>query len=228
MSEPVLGLDHVTFSYLAGGVGEAVLEGVNLVICPGDVLRVTGRNGSGKTTLLRALNGDLDFLTGRRMLKPGTRTVYLDQNSARMTADGLTVREHFMLAPRKYRTSLRVSRTPESVIGSLLDRFGIGLERRSDAFLNQLSGGQRQVVALLAVLQAGADVLLLDEFTSYMDSLTREVAVDLIEDAVREQGTGVVFVSHDDTRHSLEYNREFKMTTRSASPDVSSPSGIEG
>lgn len=165
----------------------------------GEAVHVTGRNGSGKTTLLKALAGVL-ALTEGKLEGAGKRIAYMDQFAGDMLARDLTIHEHLkMAAPVAY------SRATAS---DQLAPFDIGLSDRLNEFVGHLSGGQRQVVALLSTLAAGANVLCLDEFTSSMDDYSATVAGKLI-DYARSQSTAIVLVSH--AVPSTLVNREFSL-----------------
>jgi len=89
-----------------------------------------------------------------------------------------------------------VSPSDAAAARSKLAEFDIGLSGRLDEFVGHLSGGQRQVVALLSTLASGAGVICLDEFTSSMDERSARVAGHLIDAARQETETAIVLVSH--------------------------------
>lgn len=182
--------------------GQTVLDGVSLVVAPGEVVTILGSSGSGKSTLIRCING-LEALDGGRITVDG-----LDVAAPRQLAQArrlsATVFQLFNLYP--HMTALKnVTLAPEVVLKrpraeaeaqgrDLLA--SVGLADKADAYPAQLSGGQRQRVGICRALAMNPRYLLLDEVTSALDpEMTAEVLVILARLAV--QGTTMVFVTHE-------------------------------
>jgi putative ABC transport system ATP-binding protein len=170
----------------------------------GDRLVVEGPTGAGKTVLLRAL-ALLDPLEGGKVLWRGeaisdgavpefrSRVAYLHQNPA--LAEG-TVEDN-LRAPFALRVHRR-RRFDRSRAVELLEALGRGAPFLDKA-VGDLSGGERQVSALVRVLELDPEVLLLDEPTASLDPETTERAETLVGRWVEEGGgaRGYVWVSHD-------------------------------
>ena len=209
---PLVLLSDVSFWYPSDSDGRDVLRGLSLSVSRGDVVSVRGRNGTGKTTLLKVLGGLLQPTRGCARVEPGMRALYLDQNAADFVAPALTVKEQLLVGigerlkpfDRGYR---------EGILGQLhdlLDPYALGLAGRLDSFTAQLSGGQRQVIALLCGLLADTDLLLLDEYASYMDKTTLAVSSKLLADVVNSGRVAAVIVDHTGTLASI-CNREIDL-----------------
>jgi len=214
-SDPLLQADRLT---RRSGEGASLLREVSLEVRGGDRLVVEGSTGAGKTVLLRAL-ALLDPLEGGRVLWRGeaisdgavpefrSRVVYFHQNPA--LAEG-TVEEN-LRAP----FALRVHR------GRRFDREAavelLGALGRGAAFLDKavgdLSGGERQVSALVRVLQLDPEVLLLDEPTASLDPETTTRAEELVGRWVGEgtAGRAYVWVSHDPGQAQRVAGRRLRM-----------------
>ncbi|MGK4907934.1 ABC transporter ATP-binding protein [Streptomyces albus] len=186
-----------------------VLHNVGLTVHPGRCLAVTGASGSGKTTLARCLAG---------LHPPAAGTVLLDgrplpgRAHKRRTADRAAVQ----LVPQSPAETLHPAQTvhdalrrPLRVLRGMRDaqeideeierllalvRLPAGLARRLPG---RLSGGQRQRVALARALAAGPRVLLCDEMTSALDSVTQESVLGLVRQLCEEQSLGVLVITHD-------------------------------
>jgi ATPase subunit of ABC transporter with duplicated ATPase domains len=144
----------------------------------GRILGLTGPNGVGKTTVLSALAGRARVFAGTLTLRPGLRLALQTQDVP--PVDGLPLSGRELLAL-----------TDASPVGVPPRRAG-----RLDLRLDRLSGGQRHYLALWAILQAPADLVLLDEPTNNLDT----AGVAHLASALRARvaaGSGIVLVSHD-------------------------------
>lgn len=151
---------------------------VNLVLETGEVVGLTGPNGVGKSTLLAALVGRATVFSGQLRRRPGLRLGLQTQDIPPL--DGLPLTGRELLAM----TGAQASGLPP------------WLEGRLDERLDRLSGGQRHFLALWAVLQAPADLVLLDEPTNNLDA----AGVAYLGAHLRERataGAGMIVVSHD-------------------------------
>jgi len=165
--------------------GETVraLDGVSLVLEPGEHVALTGPSGSGKSTLLNLLGG-LERPTAGRLLGMVFQSFQL---LGRMTA-----LENVVLP-------LRLGGVPAAErTRRALDLLGIvGLAARADHRPTQLSGGEQQRVAIARALAMGPSVLLADEPTGNLDSARAEEIMDLLATMCRERRLALVVVTHD-------------------------------
>ena len=181
--------------HLTAGYGEkTILHDISLDFPPGTVTAILGPNGCGKSTLLKAAAGLLP-LSGGEVLAPEPRArhiAYLPQSRTvpEMTARQLVLHGRFPWLgwPRIYRAE------DQAAADEALRRLGIS--ELANLPLSALSGGTRQKCYLAMALAQGADTLLLDEPTSFLDigcqldlmALCRELA---------DQGKAVAVVLHD-------------------------------
>ena len=177
---------------------QEVLSGVTTpVLKGGEVTAVIGPNAAGKSSLFRRIAGLLDGPGNIRIddvaLRPGPSPVcYMPQDTSVNTV--LTVYESVLLA-RKQGTPRKVSDEDLQEVDRVL--FSLRIEPIAFKGLNELSGGQRQLVSLAQVLVREPKILLLDEPTSALD-LHRQVEVlALIRSLARERGICVVLAIHD-------------------------------
>lgn len=193
--EPLLEAEDVYFGYGS----RPVLRGVNLKVHPGEAVVLMGRNGSGKTTLLKTLVGLLkaergsiaiagQSIAGREVADICRDVAYLPQ-----TPDDLlfadTVREELETTLRNHRIKAEGQR-----VEALLAR--LGLDCHAAAYPRDLSVGERQRVALGALMVTKPGLLLLDEPTRGLDYKAKANLVDLWQGWQRE-GLGLLLVTHD-------------------------------
>jgi ABC-type Mn2+/Zn2+ transport system ATPase subunit len=191
---PLLSLTNAGYKY--SGTDKWVFRHLEIVIESGETIRVAGRNGSGKTTLLKVFSGLLELKEGEFRKRRETKIAYMDQFSGEMLARDLTIAEQIGAAA--------LNEPSRSAAIKMLDAFGLGLKERVEEFIGHLSGGQRQIVALLCTLAANARVLCLDEFTSSMDEQSKEVAVGLLTHARTTSDVTLILIGHGATDVNID------------------------
>jgi energy-coupling factor transport system ATP-binding protein len=187
---------EVSLSYPGQDGGSCLaLDGVSLVIGAGQSLGLMGANGSGKTTLARCLNA---------LLVPTAGTVLVDGLDTRDPANHLAIRQKVGMVFQNPDNQI-VSATVEREIAFGLENLGIPYEEmhaRVEEALQRfdlvgyrqhpphlLSGGEKQRLALAAVMAMRPKYLVLDEPTSLLDPQGREAMVAMIQSLHHEQGS---------------------------------------
>ena len=182
-----------------------VLRGVDLALARGQTISIVGPSGSGKSTLLHILGG-LDLPTAGRIALGGRDLANLDDlelASVRNRYVGFVFQFHHLL--RDF-TALENVMMPQLIAGEsraaarrraleLLDQ--VGLADRSGHVPAKLSGGEQQRVAAARALANEPPVLLADEPSGNLDLETSEILHDVLFDLVRDHGTAMVVVTHN-------------------------------
>lgn len=201
MSEPVLSLRGVTHAF---GAVRALVD-VDLDVRPREVVAVVGENGAGKTTLVRVMAGDLEPDGGEVVVDGaevalrspqvarhlGIATVYQDLALCR----DLDVVENIFLGRERARGPFLDEVAMEAEAQRLLALLAARVPSVRMP-LAQLSGGQRQAVAIARGLLDDPRVLVLDEPTASL-GITQTAEVLALIERVRDRGHGVVLVSHN-------------------------------
>jgi ABC-type multidrug transport system ATPase subunit len=177
------------------------LRGVDLSLYPGEITVMMGPNGAGKSTLLRTLvgltpiqNGTIQVggkdIAGRPVADICQQVGYLPQDpNALLFAD--TVMDELLITLRNHHLNIsEINLRPRL----LLDRLGLG--DKSDCYPRDLSTGERQRVALGAVLVTHPGALLLDEPTRGLDYGAKQTLLKLLH-AWRDEGMAILMVTHD-------------------------------
>ena len=204
MKTPLLRFDGVSRSYRAGDQVVHALRDVTLSIEAGEMVAIMGVSGSGKSTLMNIL-GCLDRPTAGSYRVAGEETATMDPDAlARLR------REHFGFIFQRYQllgdlSALRNVEIPAIYAGrsstarharatELLQRLGLGdrLTHRP----RELSGGQQQRVSIARALVNGGEVILADEPTGALDSVSSEEVLRILQE-LHVQGQTVIVVTHD-------------------------------
>ncbi|WP_256335932.1 zinc ABC transporter ATP-binding protein AztA [Microbacterium sp. cf332] len=175
--------------------GHAALRGIDLTVTRGEIRAVVGANGSGKSTLLAVTAGLLAPSSGSVRRPDSTRIALVSQTSNDGARLPLTVAD--LVAMGRWRERgpfLPLRRSDRDRIAAAIETVGLTpLARRS---LGLLSGGQRQRAHIAQALAQDADLLLLDEPMSGLDTASRDAVASALR-AVAREGVAVVAVTHD-------------------------------
>ncbi|HXI45445.1 MAG TPA: ABC transporter ATP-binding protein [Candidatus Acidoferrales bacterium] len=201
----VIACDNLVRIYKIADLEVVALQGLDLLVEPGEIVAIVGASGSGKSTLLNILGG-LDQPSAGRAVVAGhdlgqmgrhERTLYrrrvagvIWQQTARNLLPYLTARENVELPMVLDGAKDRRRRALE-----LLER--VGLAERATHRPDRLSGGEQQRVAIAVALANGPAVLLADEPTGELDSATSGEVFALLRQVNADLGTTVVVVTHD-------------------------------
>ncbi len=177
------------------------LRGVDLGLFPGEIAVMVGLNGAGKSTLLRSLIGLAPLkdgciqvagrdISGRSVAEICQQVGYLPQDpNALLFAD--SVEEELLITLRNHHLD---STRPEDQPALLMERLGIA--DKASRYPRDLSTGERQRVALGAVMVTHPSALLLDEPTRGLDYAAKQSLVRLLK-TWRDDGMAILMVTHD-------------------------------
>ena len=186
------------------------LDGASLKLHAGEVIGLVGDNGAGKSTLVKVLSGAHKpdggqiFLDGveriwespRDALESGVETLYQDSG----LAPHLTVSENVFLGREKFvggllgRMGFLAKKTMEVEAQNDLEKVGIAFPSANRP-VSQLSGGQRQAVAIGRAVSWASKVIILDEPTNHLGARQAGEVLQIIR-AAKAKGLGVIFISH--------------------------------
>ena len=193
-------------SYTYPGAGAPALEGITLGIPPGEFVLLAGASGSGKSTLCRALNGLVPHFYGGR-ISGSVRICGVDTRSTGVSDLARTVGMVFQDPENQMVTDnpvsevafglenmglepLQMRKRVEEVLASL------SLSALRDKTVNELSGGQKQKLALASVLAMHPKVIVLDEPTSQLDPVSAEEFLSTLKSLNDELGLVVLLAEH--------------------------------
>lgn len=235
---PAVELVDATVAFNQGTVNEVVvLKDVNLRVPPGARVLVTGGNGSGKSTLLKAIAGTVPLSSGRVLLhgvdvtgwSPPRRARFLSfvhQDPLLGTCPNISVYDNLSLAqdrawwkpfPRPFRLNAGQR--------ALLDQSGLPLLDKAALPVANLSGGQRQFLALLITLSMARSLVLLDEFTAALDANVRSSIPELLR-KIQDQTTIFAVLHQPEMIAKLSFTLKSSVRNQSIHIDQFTPMEI--
>jgi putative ABC transport system ATP-binding protein len=204
VSFPIIQLKDIKKAYQMGNNRLQVLKGVDITIQKGELVSIMGSSGSGKSTLLNIL-GLLDWHDEGEYVLNGLRIHDLSETKAaalrnqfigfifqsfnlisyKNALENVALPLYYQKIPRKRRNQLAME---------YLEM--VGLKDWAHHMPNELSGGQKQRVAIARALITQPQVLLADEPTGALDSVTSHEVMELIKH-INRQGQTVIIVTHE-------------------------------
>ncbi len=202
MPTPILKAEHISKQYRLDKRSVVVLDDISLQLETGSFAVLSGTSGSGKTTLLSILSG-LDKPSGGRIWLDGQDITDLDENGLAPLRNKLIgfVFQAFHLVPSL--SGLENVMFPAELAGdaeaadkaaALLNR--VGLWEQRDQHPEQLSGGEKQRVAICRALINQPRLLFADEPTGNLDSENSNQIVELLLELQQEFGTTMLLATH--------------------------------
>ena len=202
---PLISVENVHKSFLMGKEAVQALRGVSLEVQRGEVVCLMGPSGSGKTTLLNIIGG-LEEPSRGHVIVEEQNVVALSEDKLselRLTTMGFIFQNYNLLANFTAQENVEV---PMALNGfSRRERrqrsaellASVGLADRAKHYPSELSGGQQQRVAIARALANDPPILIGDEITGELDSVTGFEVMEIVARLNREQGTTIVYVTHD-------------------------------
>jgi putative tryptophan/tyrosine transport system ATP-binding protein len=188
------------------------LHDLSLTLREGEYATVVGPNGAGKSTLLNTIAGAAPAARGAVSIagtdvtrqpehRRASRVARVMQDPRQNTCPDLSVEENLAIAVRRgmrrswLRPALR-GRELEAAL-ELLAAYAPALDARRRDLVGRLSGGQRQVLAMVMAVAAQPAVLLLDEHTSALDPQVAARVLELTDELIGRAGTTTLMVTHN-------------------------------
>jgi len=173
---PLIQLSNVALTF----GGNPVFEDLGVIVQTDDRVSLVGRNGSGKSTLMKVMAGLVDADAGSRVIHPGVRVGYMEQDPD-LTA--FSTLGDYAFSDLDEADHYKVEIAAE------------GLKFDPDRLVRTASGGERRRAALAKLMAENPELMLLDEPTNHLDI----EAISWLETTLRESRNSFVVISHDRT-----------------------------
>src|SRR5215469_15406257 len=199
--------DNLIKIYKVDDLEVIALQGLDLEVARGEMIAIVGASGSGKSTLLNILGG-LDMPTAGRAIVAGHDLARLNEEQ-RTRYRGLIVGHVWQQSGRNLLADLTIADNvdlPQILKGVSSSRYKrrtrelleiIGLADMAKKKPEQLSGGEQQRVALAVALANEPSLLLADEPTGELDSITTQEIISFMRHLNKEMGVTILIVTHD-------------------------------
>lgn len=212
----MVSLKNVTLG--SNRLDKKILDDISLEVREGEFVSIVGSNGSGKSSLLKVINGHYNIDLGSLSIagfsgselkaKRPEIIATITQNLQDSVFDDLTVLENIALA---LKTSVKTLRKDQTLKESLKD-FNRNLPLMLCSKAKNLSGGEKQSLALFMVLRRKPKLLLLDEHTSALDPQTGERLMEKLAKHAKEQKLTILMVTHNHS-HAENYGERLLVLT---------------
>lgn len=222
----MLELNAVSVVFNKGKSNETTaLTNVSLTVKEAEVIVMIGANGSGKSTLINAISGAAHLTSGSILLHnkridhiaESRRSRFIAkvfQNPLAGTAPELTVLDNFRLAAiraQSKRLVIGIDQQFRDAVSERISVLGLGLEKKLDAVMGSLSGGQRQALTLLMSTMDTTKLLLLDEPTAALDPKTADLIMELAQKLIFQNKLTAILITHNLKYAQLVGNRLIQM-----------------
>ena len=213
--DPVLSVENLTTSFLVDGAWKPVVRDISFSVMPGETVAIVGESGSGKSvtslSIMRLLQKDMSRTEGRIMLG-GRNILDLPESDMRRVRGNdvamifqepmtslnplFTIGDQISEALLCHRPMSKAEAKAETI--RLLDKVRIpSAASRFDEYPHRFSGGMRQRVMIAMALASRPKLLIADEPTTALDVTIQGQILDLIKVLQEEEGTSVLFITHD-------------------------------
>jgi putative ABC transport system ATP-binding protein len=230
--QSIIHMQDVVKIYSTAAGDFTALKSINLLVKPGEFVGIVGKSGAGKSTLLNMVTG-VDHLTSGEVIvnTDGSPVSIHEMNEdaiANWRGHNLGVMyQSFQLLPML--TLVENVMLPMDLCGKFNAKLSreralellrlVEIEDHANKLPSQISGGQQQRVSIARALANDPQILVADEPTGSLDSLTAEHVFDVFEQLVTDQGKTIVMVTHDESLKS-----RFSRTVRIADGELETSS----
>jgi len=215
VTEPILRIQNLSMSYSSGNIEHPVLQDINLEIQPNQIYGLVGESGSGKTTLGLSI---MRYLSAEGRITSGS-IQFASKDLLTLSKSDLRQLwgKEISLVPQDPYSSLNPSLRIGDQLSEIFQVHNNQSKQESakhtimwlekvrlpdpqnliNKYPHELSGGQKQRILVAMALSTQPKLLVLDEPTTSLDVTTEAVVLDLLRNLIRDQGTSVLYITHN-------------------------------
>lgn len=188
-----------------GYKNKTILSNINISIDKGEVISLLGANGIGKSTLLKTLIGEITPITGDIFINNQNLSTISQKTLSKLIAivttdkvqaGGLKVHELVKLG-RHPHTGFFGKLSENDIILTRQAIKDVGIAHKENAFLSELSDGERQKAMIARAIAQQTPLIILDEPFSFLDTASRIEILSLLKQISRQNQVGILLSSHD-------------------------------
>ncbi len=195
------------------------LNNINITVSRGEFLIIVGPNGSGKSTLLNSVAGEISYegnilyedtveLSEMKSYEISRFIARVYQDPEKGIIPNASVAENIAIScirgKRPRWTKRAVSKEWLETIEEELSTLGVGLEKKLNEIALNLSGGQKQILAIFMIMKSNPAILLLDEHVASLDEKNSNICMELTNKFVTEANITTLMVTHN-LSHASSY-----------------------
>ena len=208
MSQPeshIISISDLYVGYRKGRENISLLEGINVHIQKGELIAILGRNGTGKSTLLRTICGLQEPISGKIIIQGiPIRDLSLIERAKKVS---FVSTEPIHVSHMRIVDLVALGRAPytgwmgkltvqdQKIISEAIS--ATGLSEKQDAYIDELSDGERQRAMIARALSQDTDIIYLDEPTAFLDVINRYDIFRLLHTLTRQKEKTIIFSTHD-------------------------------
>ena len=201
----LLNLENVWKIYKMGEVEVPALKGITIKIKKGDFIAIIGASGSGKSTMMNLI-GCLDIPSKGRILLKDRDISQLNESdlaSFRGKTIGFIFQQYNLIPTMSAFQNVMLPLEFQEIDDKIASKRSmdilrfVGLEDKIDYLPTQLSGGQQQRVSIARCLATDPEIILADEPTGALDSVTGKNIIEMLYKFWQDEGKTIIMVTHD-------------------------------
>jgi putative ABC transport system ATP-binding protein len=239
-TQPLIEMNDVVKVYSTAAGQYAALKGISLQVGKGEFVGIVGKSGAGKSTLLNMITG-VDHLTSGEVLINtydaciSLHTLNEDAIASWRGRNLGVIYQSFQLLPML--TLVENIMLPMDLCGQFNAKGSraralellrlVEIEDHANKLPTQISGGQQQRVAIARALANDPQILVADEPTGSLDSVTADHIFEVFEHLVADQGKTIVMVTHDESLKP-RFTRTLGIVDGEIEPETESVAGVNG
>jgi len=200
----IISAQNIAIGYTKGNT-KPLFENLSFELYKGELVCLLGINGAGKSTLLRTISNSQPSLSGKILFRGKDISTYSERSLSKLlglvltdktSVGGLLVKELVELGRYPYTGFFgQLNKEDREIINKAMT--DVGISHKADAYVAELSDGERQKAMIAKALAQQSPIILLDEPTAFLDIESRIEIINLLHNLASTQGKTILLSTHD-------------------------------